>query len=222
VGASPAQSPKEIPRPPLTGVPSRYVAPGDGQAATVRLPRADAHVDPQGYWEQIALEVAAWIDATAQTVAAELYEGAYAPFSARVTLERQAAYYAEFLFFAGGMPNPRAWEQLYQTAGADGLVDAVRGAARWRKDNGLPVTLPPPVEPGVPPGERAAGVAGDPVVPAAPAAPPVVAPPGPPGLAREGAPAPVPPGGLPGPGPQVYTPSPMPPPPPPGTPPVGV
>jgi hypothetical protein len=211
-----------IPRPSPPGIPAQYVSPGDGQAATVRLPRAAAYTDDAGYWNQIALEVAAWIEATSKAVAADLMDGLYAPFSARVTLERQSAYYAELLFYPGGMPNPQAWKELYQTAGADGLVEAVKGASRWRDDHGMPVVMPPPIEPGVPPGEQPAGVEAPPVVPPPGAEPPPPAPwagpPAPPvgpGPSREARL----PGGRPASGPGPYTPSTIPPVPPPGAPP---
>lgn len=154
----------------------------DPRLPAVDLPASGAYLPNADTWEGIARETTAWIVQTADAVAADLMEGPYAPFSAKVTQERQAAYYADTLFDPRGFPVSAQWQQLYQTAGAQGLVDAVKAGQRWREARGLPAIVPPPLRVGLAPGasheeqepptpEAAASL---PQAPAAPA-------PGPPG-----------------------------------------
>ena len=185
----------------------------DPRLPAVDLPVSGAYLPTNDTWEGIARETTAWIVQTADAVAADLMEGPYAPFSAKVTQERQAAYYADRLFDARGFPVSLEWQRLFQTAGAQGLVDAVQAAQRWRERRGLPAIVPPPARVGLAPGashqEREW--------------PPPGPPPGPPGGAGPPAPPGQPPGPLGPPGPPFPAPpppappGPMAPPPPPPT-----
>lgn len=124
----------------------------DPRLPAVDLPASGAYLPNADTWEGIARETTAWIVQTADAVAADLMEGPYAPFSAKVTQERQAAYYADLLFDERGFPVPQEWTKLFQLAGAQGLVDAVKAGQRWRERHGLPAIVPPPARVGLAPG----------------------------------------------------------------------
>lgn len=158
----------------------------DPRLPAVDLPVSGAYLPTNDTWEGIARETTAWIVQTADAVAADLMEGPYAPFSAKVTQERQAAYYADLLFDERGFPVPAEWTKLFQLAGAQGLVDAVKAGQRWRERHGLPAIVPPPARVGLAPGasheEQEGPAAGPPGgLSAPPAVPPPTAPPGVPG-----------------------------------------
>ena len=147
----------------------------DRRLPAARLPEAGSYLPAGDTWQGIADEVTAWIGQTADAAVAELMEGTYAPFSAKVTQERQAAYFADLLFDARGFPAAGAWQTLFRTAGARGLAEAVKAARRWREQRGQPVIAPPPLRPGPPPGTSNEAREGPPPGPARtpPAAPPV-------------------------------------------------
>lgn len=69
-------------------------------------------------------------------------DGAYAPFSARVSPEQAARFYAETLFTPEGTLDPKAWQKEFARLGAQGLANAINGAARYREQRGLKVLLP--------------------------------------------------------------------------------
>lgn len=161
----------------------------DPRLPAVDLPASGAYLPNADTWEGIARETTAWIVQTADAVSADLMEGPYAPFSAKVTQERQAAYYADLLFDARGFPVAAEWTKLFQLAGAQGLVDAVKAGQRWRERHGLPAIVPPPARVGLAPGAsqeeqegpRASAASHGPPgglsAPPPPAAPPQMAPP---------------------------------------------
>jgi hypothetical protein len=93
--------------------------------------------------EAIADELAQWVATTGDAVAVRIMASDTAPFAAKATEQQQAEFYALTLFMEDGSPNAQAWQSTFQRTGAYGLVEAVRGAERWRKANGLPVRLPP-------------------------------------------------------------------------------
>jgi hypothetical protein len=107
-----------------------------------RLPELHPHPDP-GSMEAIADELAQWVAVTGDAVAARIIGSDAAPFAAKASEAQQQEFYAMTLFAEDGTPNPPAWSSLFQRTGAYGLVEAVRGAERWRNANGLPVVLPP-------------------------------------------------------------------------------
>jgi hypothetical protein len=110
--------------------------------AGARLPDLHPLPDP-GSMEAIADELAQWVATTGDAVAVRIMASDTAPFAAKATEQQQAEFYALTLFREDGSPNAQAWQATFQRTGAYGLVEAVRGAERWRKANGLPVRLPP-------------------------------------------------------------------------------
>jgi hypothetical protein len=97
--------------------------------------------------EWAADEVAAWITTTADAVIAAVMESDRAPFSAPVSQSELASYYGETLYTPMGLPDSAAWQAEFQRVGAPGLVEAVEGAIKWRKGQGLPVLELPPLGP---------------------------------------------------------------------------
>lgn len=125
------------------------VYPARARRRTHALPARTAtpalHPEPkQGQLESIADELAEWVEQTSSAVALAMMDGTHAPFSARATQAQLAAFYGEMLFGPDGMPIPDQWSRMYQRTGADGLREAVEGGAKWRRDQGMPVVLPPP------------------------------------------------------------------------------
>jgi hypothetical protein len=110
--------------------------------AGTRLPDLHPLPDP-GSMEAIADELASWVATTGDAVALRIMASDTAPFAAKATEQQQAEFYALTLFLEDGSPNAQAWQSTYQRTGAYGLVEAVRGAEKWRRANGLPVQLPP-------------------------------------------------------------------------------
>lgn len=162
----------------------------------------------RGDLEDIADELSDWVATTGDSAAELLMHSDRAPFAAQATEQEQGRYYALTLFNPDGSPNAQAWQQTYARTGPYGLVEAVRGAEKWRTANGLPTKLPPPQGqagaeqamteaqaaqapqgPGAPPQQGLAGGAAA-VPPAAPA---------PPAAPRQGPPGPPPQGPPPGP-----------------------
>lgn len=92
--------------------------------------------------ESVADDVANWIEQTAREVARSMMDGVYAPFSARVSPQEQARYYAETLFTPEGTLDPVVWGKEYARIGPEGLSRAINGAAAYRRSRGLPVLLP--------------------------------------------------------------------------------
>ena len=91
--------------------------------------------------ESVADDVAFWIESTARDVARAMMDGVYAPFSARVSPQEQARYYAETLFTPQGTLDPVVWGKESARLGPEGLSRAINGAAVCRS-RGLPVLLP--------------------------------------------------------------------------------
>lgn len=154
----------------------------DPRLPAVDLPASGAYLPNSDTWEGIARETTAWIVQTADAVAADLMEGPYAPFSAKVTQERQAAYYADLLFDERGFPIAAEWTKLFQLAGAQGLVDAVKAGQRWRERHGLPAIVPPPARVGLAPGGSQEAQEGPPPGPPGGLTPPGPPPAGPPSM----------------------------------------
>jgi hypothetical protein len=90
----------------------------------------------------VADDVAYWIETTAREVARSMMDGVYAPFSARVSPQEQARYYAETLFTPEGTLDPVVWGKEFARLGPEGLSRAINGAAAYRRSRGLPVLLP--------------------------------------------------------------------------------
>ena len=112
----------------------------------------DVHPKPQrGSMEEVADELGLWIESTADAVAGAMLEGDHAPFSARVSQARLAEFYGTTLWSENGTPNAQLWHREFQRVGADGLREAIDGGARWRREQGLPVVLPPPTALGAEP-----------------------------------------------------------------------
>ena len=131
--------------------------PGAMSAPPVTLGRARAPRNRQrsGAWpaggvprvspdslELVADDVAYWIETTAREVARSMMDGVYAPFSARVSPQEQARYYAETLFTPQGSLDPVVWGKEFARLGPEGLSRAINGAAAYRRSRGLPVLLP--------------------------------------------------------------------------------
>jgi hypothetical protein len=161
----------EYPERPGTGVPSQPVGlpqgmPGPlgdalpaevlgGPPATIGRARAHRNRRRTGAWpaggaprvdpnslESVADDVTYWLESTAQDVSRAMMDGAYAPFGARISAQDQARYYGETLFTPQGQLDPGQWQAEYQRLGPDGLAQAINGGARWRRQRGLPVSLP--------------------------------------------------------------------------------
>jgi hypothetical protein len=98
----------------------------------------------RGSMEEVADDLGLWVEATADAVAEAMKDGDHAPFSARVSQQRLAEFYGTTLWDTNGMPSAQLWLREYHRVGADGLREAVDGGAKWRRAQGLPVTLPPP------------------------------------------------------------------------------
>jgi hypothetical protein len=107
----------------------------------------------RGSMEEVADDLGLWVEATADATAEAMKDGDHAPFSARVSQQRLAEFYGTTLWDVNGMPNAQLWLREYQRVGADGLREAVDGGAKWRRAQGLPVTLPPPTAMGSGPTE---------------------------------------------------------------------
>jgi hypothetical protein len=125
--------------------PPRARSPGRGRAppGRPRLPALEPEPRP-GALEAVADDISVWLEDTAEAVAGAMTDGATSPFTAQASQAELAAYYGSTLWSPQGVPDQAEWAETYARVGWDGLREAVDGGAAWRRDQGLPVTLPPP------------------------------------------------------------------------------
>jgi hypothetical protein len=133
--------------------------------ATPAVPEAESSLKRGGrgspsFLDDIADDLGAWINDTANTVALAFAPGR-APFSANITEDKKLEYYKEHLFNPDGSPNAAGREAEFQRLGVQGFSQVYRAiTARWPE---LRVPSPPPIEvpeewpqagppPGLPPG----------------------------------------------------------------------
>src|SRR5262245_10789384 len=127
---------------------------------------------PANFLDDIADDLAVWIDQTADQVARAFAPGR-APFSANISEEQKLEYYRSRLFNPDGSPNPQGRDAEFQRLGVAGFSQVYRALiARYPE---LRVPAPPPIEvpeqwpaPGPPPGP--------PGVPPGPPPPPLMPP----------------------------------------------
>jgi len=97
--------------------------------------------------EGVADEIAEWVATTGDAIADGLLQSNQAPFAAPASQRELSEFYGRTLFGPQGLPLAPAWQAEFQRVGARGLVEAVQGGAAWRREQGLPVHLPPPAGP---------------------------------------------------------------------------
>lgn len=100
--------------------------------------------------EQVAEELADWIDRMAQEVAAGMMQDGRSPFGAQMTEQEKLEYYAQQLFNPDGSPNVEGRQKLIERVGVDGFVRILNAVMKGRGQPALP-GLPTPPEPETPP-----------------------------------------------------------------------
>ena len=131
VGATPEDAlPGALSAPPLTL--GRARAPRNRARSGAWPAGGVPRVSPDSL-ESVADDVAFWIESTARDVARAMMDGVYAPFSARVSPQEQARYYAETLFTPQGTLDPVVWGKEFARLGPEGLSRAINGAAVYRR-----------------------------------------------------------------------------------------
>lgn len=138
---------------------------------------------PANMMDDVASDLAAWIDQTAEAVALAFAPGR-APFSANITEDQKLQYYRDQLFNPDGSPNEQGRSAQLQRLGVEGFGLVYKAIIRRWPELKIP-TPPQPVvpqewpQPG-PPGPPQAPP-GPPPAPPGPAGGPPGLPPGPPG-----------------------------------------
>jgi len=96
-------------------------------------------------WEQVAEELAVWIDDMAEQVADGLLGGGRSPFGAELSEEEKLDYYERQVFNPDGTPNVEGRQRLLNRVGVRGFVQIMSALAERRGRGRLPT--PPESEP---------------------------------------------------------------------------
>jgi hypothetical protein len=152
---------------------------------------------PANFLDDVANDLAQWIDQTADQVALAFAPGR-APFSANISEEKKLEYYRAQLFNPDGSPNAVGREAEFKRLGPQGFAQVYRALIarypelrvptppplavpeEWPQAPMLPPGAPMPPGPGGPPGPPPGAVAPPPGRPGLPAVAPSI-PPGAPG-----------------------------------------
>src|SRR5215468_5671718 len=149
---------------------------------------------PANMMDEVATDLAAWIDKTASEVALAFAPGR-APFSANITEDQKLQYYRSQLFNPDGSPNVQGRTAQLQRLGVEGFGLVYKAIIkRWPE---LKIPAPPSIE--VPSEWPRPAPGGPPPGPPSPAGAPPGPPPGPPVGPPPPAGPPGPPGSRPGP-----------------------
>ena len=94
------------------------------------------------FLDDVASDLAAWIDKTADDVASAFAPGR-APFSANLTEEQKLEYYRQQLFNPDGSPNVQGREAQFQRLGVQGFANVYRAVIQAHPD--LRIPTPPEI-----------------------------------------------------------------------------
>jgi hypothetical protein len=76
--------------------------------------------------DQVAEDLADWIEEQAQSIVGAVTEGGVAPFSANLSSEERLAYYRRQFFLPDGTPNVEGRAQEMERLGLEGFTKAMR------------------------------------------------------------------------------------------------
>ena len=83
-------------------------------------------------YDQVADELAQWIEDTSDAVAGDMGNGSHAPFAANVTEAQKLDYYRAKLFNPDGTPNVQERQNLLDRAGVQGYAKVLSALGKAR------------------------------------------------------------------------------------------
>ncbi len=89
-------------------------------------------------WDQVADELAAWLDTESTALADALTAGGRAPFAADLTERERLDYYTAQFFHPDGSVNDQGRADVMQRLGEVGYADAFRAVMRTRLGQRMP------------------------------------------------------------------------------------
>src|SRR3954465_9161333 len=97
---------------------------------------------PPNMMDDIADDLAVWIDKTATEVALAFAPGR-APFSANITEQQKLDFYKDQLFNQDGSPNAQGRQALFARLGADGFAAVYKAVLKAHPELSPPPPRPP-------------------------------------------------------------------------------